>query len=519
MVKKAPPVSTLRYRMSPTAARFHEDRNSIVKAMMGPLGAGKTVALVMEMLRIAMEQQPDEHELIFPARMVGGRRMPVRPTRFVVVRRTIPQITKTLLPTFDRWLGPLGERLERPPFTFKAEQPLGDGTFMDMEVWFLGLDGEHAVENLRSMEFTAMAVSEYSDIDHAVVQMGLGRIGRYPSRATREIDGETVEFGTTRRQIIMESNPPPVTSAWYQLFEVDKPAGWRLYKQPPAAIWNPQEEQWEPNPAAENLENLPDGWGYYQRMIDAAMAKGDFDFVSVYIANNYGTTKAGKPVFPAFSITRHVVGGAYSGDEDAVEDFRPSARSPLVIGMDFGLNPAAVITQANPIGGVDVFAESMDGGVTFEEFLENSLLPLLRTKFAGYPVLVVGDPAGTSRSSLSRKTALDMLRERGIAATVAPTNEIEARIDAVNHFLQRNGAFRVSAECRMLIDALAGGYHFAEIRGKMGEHRDVPDKNMYSHIADALQYACLHHKAGFVKASLRRYRRDDAAPPAAFAWA
>jgi hypothetical protein len=48
--------------------------------------------------------------------------------------------------------------------------------------------------------------------------------------------------------------------------------------------------------------------------------------------------------------------------------------------------------------------------------------------------------------------------------------------------------------CPTLIRAMAGGYRSAET--KTGQRKPLPDKNEYSHIANAPQYACLAAHGG-----------------------
>jgi hypothetical protein len=48
----------------------------------------------------------------------------------------------------------------------------------------------------------------------------------------------------------------------------------------------------------------------------------------------------------------------------------------------------------------------------------------------------------------------------------------------------------IDPSCRELINALRGGYRY-KIKNN-GDTDDKPEKNSYSHIADAFQYACLH---------------------------
>jgi hypothetical protein len=48
----------------------------------------------------------------------------------------------------------------------------------------------------------------------------------------------------------------------------------------------------------------------------------------------------------------------------------------------------------------------------------------------------------------------------------------------------------VDPRCKRLIDGFSGGYRFVE-RGNTGMHADTPEKNLHSHLQDALQYLAL----------------------------
>ena len=85
---------------------------------------------------------------------------------------------------------------------------------------------------------------------------------------------------------------------------------------------------------AENLPNLPPG--YYLK----AMAGKDEQWVRVYVHGTYGFVLDGKPVYPEYRDSVHC----------RSEGFAAIQRVPLLIGMDFGLTPAAVFGQTMPNG-------------------------------------------------------------------------------------------------------------------------------------------------------------------------
>jgi hypothetical protein len=106
----------------------------------------------------------------------------------------------------------------------------------------------------------------------------------------------------------------------------------------------------------------------------------------------------------------------------------------------------------------------------------------------------VGDPAGNARAMTDERSCYDILSSKGIYAHEAETNALLPRLEAVKRQLSKNpkGKPKVSIDprCHRLIDGFSGGYKYKE-RGNAGTHADVPDKNKYSHIHDALQYVAL----------------------------
>lgn len=487
----------INYTPSPTATEFHSDP-SYFRALMGPVGGGKTVALVMEILRLALTQEADHWEFFYPR--IAGRA--VRPTRFLAVRSTYPQLKATLIKTFNEWPGKLGTLVYDSPIRWTAQVPLPDDTIAVIEVLFMALDGPRAAENLRSLEITAGAISEYAEIGQDVIEMLKSRIGRYP-KTKRATDGDRDSarlFGPTRPCIIAESNPPSARSHWYRLFEVDRPKNHRIFKQPPAMLLNMESGEYEPNPDAENIANHALGFGYYQNLVDGNSP----EYINVYVMNNYGTTFSGRPVFPLFNPANHVLGGGMDRSMDDV--FKPDRR-PIVIGMDFGLNPAAVFGQDNLLGGITIYDELVAEGMLFEQFLNEMVIPLINTRYRGHPLLVVGDPAGTAQSALSKQNAYDMLRARGIAVVPALTNDITYRLESVNYFLQRTKMFALHPRCVTVREAMAGGYKFEKARGMDDVYKEVPEKNEFSHPADAVQYLCTYYYAQIRKA-MKRVRRN-----------
>jgi phage terminase large subunit len=131
-------------------------------------------------------------------------------------------------------------------------------------------------------------------------------------------------------------------------------------------------------------------------------------------------------------------------------------------------------------------------------FIREKLKPQLAQKFAGIPSLVIGDPAGVQRAQSDERSVFDVFRAEGFRILPAKTNALAGRISAVDNWLTRQvdggAALLIDPSCKALIASLRGGYRY-KISQK-GEVDESPEKNHHSHVADAMQYACLHADPG-----------------------
>jgi hypothetical protein len=303
--------------------------------------------------------------------------------------------------------------------------------------------------------------------------------------------------------VIGETNSFSEDSPWNKILEEKDlmgkplPSTWDYFIQPGARDFN-----------AENKENLVPG--YYEDLIESNSP----EWVEQYVDNKITPSLSGEAVFRAsFKSDFHV----------AKTDLIPIPGTMLVIGMDFGRNPAAVITQTDPRGRLVVLDELTESGMGVEQFIQTKLRPLLsQPKYARLPAGIVGDPSGVARGQIGEESVFGMFKRLGLSAQPAQTNNIEPRLRAVEKWLlqQRDGgaAFLISPHCLTLIRAMQARYRFARTKG--GILQPVPDKgHPWSDIADALQYAVLGH-SGQVLARLVRVRHDRAPqrPPSSKGW-
>lgn len=214
------------------------------------------------------------------------------------------------------------------------------------------------------------------------------------------------------------------------------------------------------------------------------MSGGD-DFIRVNLGGEYGMSRKGKPVFNKFVHSKHV----------AKEIIQPIRGIPIILGMDFGLTPATALMQVTGRG-VRILDELPATDETLEDYLNEYLQPLLLKKYQGYSIVASGDPSGSNRDRHTKQSDFSILRGAKIRAYEAITNNIEQRIAVVNWFLSRDEGFLISPHCTHLIEGMAGGYVFKEAKNAVGQPTDIPLKNEYSHVCDAVQYGCLYARYG-----------------------
>jgi len=238
--------------------------------------------------------------------------------------------------------------------------------------------------------------------------------------------------------------------------------GWDVFKQPSGR-----------SSLAENVNNLPEG--YYD-----TQGRSD-EYVRVYIDGEYGLSSAGQPVYKYFKPDYHM---GHAKLKPIINGVRP-----IVIGIDLGLTPAAVIGQQDPRGRVLILDEAVSFDMGIQRFVRTILRPLLTERFSGAPILIITDPAGVQRAQTDERSAVDIIKAEGFRVLPAKTNNVSARLSAVDDFLMRqvdgDSAFLVDPRCTQLKAAMMGGYRFHYKNGNI-------DKNKHSHVAEALQYLMLH---------------------------
>lgn len=417
--------------------------DSKMRVLMGPVGSGKSVASCFEVIRRASQQKHNNQK--------------IRKSRVAIVRETARQLQDTTIKTFLDWFptGVCGNFMRTTKtFFFKV----GD---VECEIMFRALDDADDVANLNSLELTFAWFNECRDIHPDIVDAMSKRIGRFPSAK----DGGPSWFGMWG-----DTNPPTMDTWWYYQMEgldskdgvSPNDNGWDVFKQPSGR-----------SPHAENIENLPDG--YYD-----TQGRSD-EYVRVYVDGEYGLSSAGQPVYKYFRPDYHI----------AAQTLRPIINGvrPIVIGMDLGLTPAAVIGQQDPRGRTLILDEAVSFDMGIQRFVRTILKPLIFERFTGAPVMVICDPAGIQRAQTDERSAVDIIKAEGLRVMPAKTNSVSARLSSVDDYLMRqvdgDAAFLLDPKCTQLKAAMMGGYRFHKKNGNI-------EKNKHSHVAEALQYLMLH---------------------------
>lgn len=449
-------MSSIDYIAAPTLAKFHANDN-FVRGIRGPIGSGKSVGMVVEMLKKGMEQQPGPDG--------------IRHSRWAVIRNTYRELQDTTINTFKDWI---------PQHLCKWHQ--GSMTcvlkFNDVEVEFLfrALDRPEDVSKLLSLELTGAWVNEAKEVPKIVIDMIQGRVGRYPNKRNG---------GPTWWGLIMDTNSPDEDHWWYRIFEEERPEDWMQFAQPSGL-----------SPEAENKENLPPK--YYTRL----MGGHDKEWINVFVHGKYGSIMDGKPVIPE-----------YNDDIQCLEEVEYLPGEDIYIGMDFGLTPAAVLShKMRGTGQYRVFAEYWSDSMGAKRF-SKVLAADLKSIYNKSAVIGWGDPAGEQRAQTDERTPFDIVTSEGIPLIPTYTNDFTIRREAVakcSTTLVANGQPQlvISPKCRQLRKGLRGGYKFKRVQ-VTGDERfhDKPDKNMYSHICEGLQYLLIGEGEGDKVIQLPKYLR------------
>lgn len=436
----------IKYVCGPVALKFHADKASRAKLLIGPFGTGKTSSAAYDQIMCASKRV-----LPFP----DG----IRRSRFAVVRNTYPQLRDTTIKTYCDWFPPLvfGQYIEsKKTYTLKIED-------REIEIIFKALDTDADVRDLLSLELTGAEIDEAREIKQDLFKGLLGRVGRYPSM--KDFNGESPFLSPP--QITLTTNYPNRKHWLYRDFVGNPVEGYQIYEQG----------------QSENAHNLRPG--YYEDLEKDYADRPDL--LSTLVRGQWGITVKGKKVYNDFVRAVHVA------DKPLLPFILLGLENggQVVRGWDnTGLHPACVLTYINSIGQWYVFKEFWGDEITCVAFAEEVLNWCKQTLPYKTTYRDIADPAGKYRDSMKKSPAQYVFEECGLRLEDG-IQTFKVRVGSVNRLLNRmvhgQPAIVIDPGCDLLIDGFEGGYHYAEI-GSSGIYRDEPFKDMYADVSDALQY-------------------------------
>jgi hypothetical protein len=466
----------------PTLKRFHETKR-FTRGMAGPIGSGKTVgAGVAEPFFAAMIQKPDSNG--------------IRSATIGVLRDNYRNLYATTMKTWLDWVprsfGHYTGSDDRPAVhELEFPAPYIDGTpgggICRLRVEWRAL-GTHTVEaTCRGWELHGAYIDEADTTPPEAISFLAGRVKRGGRKETRVSRGVWFTF-----------NKPDTDHPLFDLC-VDQAAdheknSFEFFDQPPGIL--PGGPPYVVNPEAENLANLDAD--YYE-----VAARGQPEwYVRRMIRNQWGASVAGSPVFDEAKVDT-----LFSPVE-----LEPEPGDELILGMDGGGTPAAVVIGRNRYGRRIVYAEIVlvdptdprgrrilhgVGPKRFAAAIGDVLSPRFsRCRFS----IAWGDPAafyGADREMgefADLETAGQLLK---IPVQPAPSNELALRHEAVRTLMNRLNRhdglpdLLINPSCRWLRRGFSGDYRWEQRDPKQPSKRLKVQKTNSSHAMEALQYGLL----------------------------
>lgn len=208
-----------------------------VRGLMGPMNAARTTTCILEIL--------DQARAPWPATTPAPRR-----SRCAIVRAALDSLLAKTIPAFHALVPPEeveGWDVRSRRFTIGFD--VKSRRVRELEVYFLAADQVADRKRLANLDLTWGWIHEARELgDRGVLAELVDATGNFPpllELARHELD-------EPRAGVLLSSRPPANGHWWQQVFDVEQPEGYALFRQPPGR-----------SAQAENLDNLPRG--FYQR--------------------------------------------------------------------------------------------------------------------------------------------------------------------------------------------------------------------------------------------------------------
>jgi len=303
------------------------------------------------------------------------------------------------------------------------------------EIWVSGLDEKDRTEKILGKEYSTIYFNECSQIPYTSVTMALTRLA---------------EKNDLPKRVFYDENPPTRRHWSYPLFMLGKdPHTYDLKKNKDDyghILMNPQD----------NMDNIDQE---YLDLLDSLPEKDKQRFLKGEFSEEDDYS-----IYYAFDREKHVK-----------KCFR-NPNYPILIGMDFNVNPMTAVVMQNYGGSTYVIDEFWEMGSDTRKFSK-----LIKLKY-GTGHQVIPDSTGKALKTSGAGLSDHMILEEEGFRLVGQTNPFRVdRYNCVNNFFEK-GKITIDPKCQKLIMDLE------QVAYKEGSSMpDTKDKSL-THISDALGY-------------------------------
>jgi hypothetical protein len=435
------------YSPIPTVAEFHQSR-SRVKVLWGGLGTGKTTAGLWEYVLQCMESSI--------------------PLDGMVIRSSYRELRDTTLKTFMRWFGDVARWRESDSLaTIRLPSANNDGSVLEHILRFRSLERPDDAKKVQSWEGAFVLLDEvvpaFSTSGRLCEGIPLEIVEYTNARLRHTWAGQE----SARYTQVLVANPPPPSHWLYEHF-LNKPADELARRKGGVSVFFVRKE--------ENEAHLPKD--YYAFLCDAFH---DPDLVRRFVEGEIVAVYSGVSVFPEARDKVHITS----------ERLKPFKDAPLILGFDYGLTPATLITQILPNGQWRWLSEVQSFNHAFDVHLD-ALRTHLHDHYPGYEYRCWGDPSGATPVQTDERTCVELAAKAGFEIKPG-RQDWQSRKEAIKQRLLRNSSdggpalFVSRAGAPLAAEALTGGYRYP--KSASGEVGTRPIKSHpFSDLMDCAQY-------------------------------
>lgn len=517
--------AVISYSPEPTSEQFHRS-NAKYLGLCSAVGQGKTTSVLIQHWFNACQQN------IHP-------QTKIRESIVMVARSTYPELKSIVAREIKHWFQPIitHESYDNPhSIVIECQDPdpyhAKMGVTIRLEFILLALDEATAEDKVKSFNVSWGWLNEADTVSKKAFDAMQQRCDRTPppidepnphydpnfpdgfdtmlaSRYTVEEQKEhfiNPKFirtwpGNAYGGIVMEWNPCSTEHWVYQMMEVEgfvdpitRQKISKVFHIPPPLKRKEGDHPggyfyrgytYFKNPMAEGVRFQTSGLGYWYNYMQGK----DDDVIRRYILGEYTSSLGGKPVFTTFDPKKHI----------ATSTIEYSNHRDILCVCDWGHHAAILFCQVDDFGELMILDEFYNGAIGLKKLLRDDVRPVLKTKYAGASFRVIGDPSGQMSKNEDLSPFLwvkQFFFDEGYEVQVAKakTNSILARYENTNTMLV-NETIKIDPGCTFIIGALGGNYRYEETKTP-GVFKNEPIKDIYSHLADDVMYACVEHQTG-----------------------